>query len=143
MHVRKNARWAGTVLVAALALAWAGLASPALAKEYEVPEAPAEFQELKVPEMSARELKNGKRQYKGKCADCHGDEGQGDPEEPHVVAFTDKAWMSTRSDGQLFYIVKFGAGEEYEMEAFGPESDYGMSDKKIWRIIAYIRTLAE
>ncbi|MDP6487179.1 MAG: hypothetical protein QF825_02400 [SAR324 cluster bacterium] len=50
--------------------------------------------------------------------------------------------MSKRSDGQLLYIASEGAGEDAEMEGYGPYSDEGMSEKRVWQMIAYIRQLA-
>ncbi len=133
---------------AIMSLFWAAAALAFLvahvsADEYHVPDAPAEYLSQKNPYFSAKDIKYGKRQYMSKCADCHGDEGEGDPEEPEVVVFKDGSRMKTRPDGQLFYIIQNGAGPDAEMEAFGAESDYGFSDKKIWKIIAFIRTLAE
>jgi len=113
------------------------------AQKYKVRTAPADFLSKTNPFTSEKDIKDGAKQYKGKCADCHGAKGEGDPEEPHVVAFTNKAWMQTRSDGQLFYITLKGGGSESEMEAWGPDTDAGLSEKKIWQIIAYIRTLAK
>ena len=132
------------------------LAAPALAdkddhrggkhlwpSEYKVPTAPAEYLALTNPFTSEQDLARGAKLFAAKCAECHGDEGEGDDDEPDVVAFKNKAWMKTRPDGQLFYIVKEGAGPDSEMEAFGPDSDAGLSEQKLWQIIAFIRTLAK
>lgn len=110
---------------------------------YNVPDAPAEYQSRTNPNTSKKDLKKGKRYYKGKCADCHGEKGEGDEDDADSVAFANKKWMKTRSDGQLFYTIMFGAGEDSDMEAFGPESDAGMSEKKIWQLVAYLRTLVD
>lgn len=112
-------------------------------REYKVRKAPEKFLALKNPHTSKKDRKKGRRYYRSKCADCHGDEGEGDEDDKEVVAFKDKKWMSARPDGQLFYIAMYGGGEESEMEAYGPESDAGMKEERIWQIIAYIRTLAE
>jgi len=111
--------------------------------KYEVPTAPEKYLAMKNPNTSESDLKKGKRYYKAKCSECHGDEGEGDPEDSGVVAFKNAKWMKTRSDGQLFYIAMFGAGKDAEMEGYGPESDAGMSEERIWQIIAYIRTLVD
>ena len=103
-------------------------------------DAPAEFQAMKNKFTSEKDLKKGKRLYDGKCADCHGEDGTPAEDEP---SFKDKKLMDKRSDGQLFYIIKFGNGDDAEMEAWGPESDAALSDQKIWQIVAHIRTLAK
>lgn len=107
---------------------------------FEVPDAPAEFLKLKNPYTSAADVKNGKKYYERKCSECHGDSGEGE-EDGNAVVFNNSEWMSKRSDGQLFYIAAEGAGEDAEMEGYGPYSDEGMSEKRIWQMIAYIRTL--
>ena len=119
-------------------LVWA---DKGMVEKRPIPDAPSEYQSLKNPATTERDINYGKRQYKAKCADCHGEKGEGDEEEPEVPKFNDAAYMAKRSDGQLFYIIKFGAGKEAEMEGFGPGSDAALSDTKIWRIVAFVRTL--
>ena len=108
--------------------------------KYRVIEVPAEYLDAKNPHTTAKDLKKGERYYQGKCSECHGEEGEGD-EGGDAVAFNDKEWMATRSDGQLFYVISEGAGEDSEMEGYGPEWDAGMSEKKMWQMVTYIRTL--
>ncbi len=118
-------------------------AAPPTAPTYGVRTAPDEFQSLTNEFTSPEDAARGKRQFDAKCSVCHGDNGEGDPDDPESVAFTDRAWMDTRSDGQLFYIISEGGGDVSNMEAFGAESDYALSKKKIWQIIAYIRTFSQ
>jgi mono/diheme cytochrome c family protein len=108
---------------------------------YEIKKAPPEYQALKNPFTSQNDLKKGKEMYQEKCSDCHGANGEGDDE--GAVVFKNKKYMSTRSDGQLLYISKEGNGEDATMEAWGPESDYGLSEEKLWQMIFYIRSLAK
>ena len=111
--------------------------------KYNVPKAPEKFLAMKNPNTSEEDIKKGQRYYKSKCSECHGEEGEGDPDDEEAVAFQNKDYMKTRSDGQLFYIAMYGAGKDSAMEAYGPESDAGMKEERIWQIIAYIRTLAK
>lgn len=111
------------------------------APPFEVPDAPAEYLKLKNQYTSAADVKNGKKYYELKCAECHGDSGEGE-EDGNAVVFNNSEWMSKRSDGQLFFIASEGAGEDAEMEGYGPYSDEGMSEKRIWQMIAYIKTLS-
>ena len=111
--------------------------------KWDVPTAPEKYLGMKNPNTSDQDLKKGKRYYKAKCSECHGEEGEGDPDDEEAVAFKNAEYMKTRSDGQLFYIAMFGAGKDSSMEGYGPESDAGMKEERIWQIIAYIRTLAE
>ncbi|MBC8258773.1 MAG: cytochrome c [SAR324 cluster bacterium] len=108
---------------------------------YNVPDAPAEYAEMTNAFTSQKDLEIGKKYYQKECADCHGESGEGDADDKSVVAFTNSAWMNTRSDGQLFYIAAEGAGEDSDMEAYGPWSEMGYSEKRVWQMISYIRTL--
>lgn len=108
---------------------------------YEIEDAPEEYQTLENPFMSEADLKKGEEMYQDKCGDCPGVEGEGDDE--GAVVFSDKKYMLTRSDGQLFYISQEGNGEDATMEAWGPDSDYGLSEEKLWQMITYIRQLTK
>jgi mono/diheme cytochrome c family protein len=97
--------------------------------------------------LESREIRYYERQFRGKCARCHGRDGAGGGEEAAEQAvppanFTDGAYMSTRSDGQLFYQILMGGGERCAMPAFGPESAHGWDEDKIWHMVAFVRRFA-
>ena len=95
--------------------------------------------------------KNGKVKYMEnmRCSACHGESGKGDG--PAAVAlnpkprnYTDCAVMGTKSDAELFKVIKQGGqGKDVEpklsplMVAFETQ----LSDKEIWDIIAFIRSI--
>ncbi len=88
-----------------------------------------------------------KRQFRAKCARCHGVDGAGGGDEAAEQAvppadLTDAATMSTRSDGQLFFQIWKGGGERCAMPAFGPESAHAWDEDKIWRMVAFVRLFA-
>jgi mono/diheme cytochrome c family protein len=88
------------------------------------------------------------KQFKAKCARCHGESGDGggtDSEDQEVppADLTDATTMSTRSDGQLFYQILMGGGDRCAMPAFGPGSDHGCSEEKVWEMVGFVRRLAE
>jgi mono/diheme cytochrome c family protein len=98
--------------------------------------------------LSDRDVRYFTRQFKGKCARCHGPDGGGGGEEAAEQAvpptdFTDAAYMATRSDGQLFYQILMGGGDRCAMPAFGPDSAHGWNEEKIWRMVAFVRRFAE
>jgi mono/diheme cytochrome c family protein len=109
---------------------------------------PAEIAALTNPvTLEPRDVRYYARQFRGKCARCHGPDGAGGGEEAAEQAvppanFTDAAFMSTRSDGQLFYQILMGGGERCAMPAFGPESSHGWSEDKIWHMVAFVRRFA-
>ncbi len=102
-----------------------------------------------VASAAGGDPKKGKAKYveNMRCSACHGDTGQGNG--PAAVAlnpkprnFQDAAYMKAKSDDHLFKVIKNGGpavGLSPLMAPFGPQ----LSDKEIWDIIAYIRTLAK
>jgi hypothetical protein len=51
--------------------------------------------------------------------------------------------MANSSDGELFYRIATGYGERCAMPAFGPESDHGWKEDKIWHMVAFIRRFSD
>jgi mono/diheme cytochrome c family protein len=107
---------------------------------------PPEVAKLENPvaELPDSRVRYFARQFKGKCARCHGLKGNGGGDEAAgqtvpPTNFTDAAYMATRSDGQLYYQVLMGGGERCAMPAFGPESDHGWNDEKIWSMVHFVR----
>jgi mono/diheme cytochrome c family protein len=101
-----------------------------------------------VAALTEKEVRYFGRQYRAKCARCHGADGNGGGEEAAEQAvppadFTDTAYMRGRSDGQLFYQISMGGGERSAMPAFGPGSAHAWSEDKIWRMVAFVRRFAE
>lgn len=86
----------------------------------------------------------GKIIYERLCVNCHGQDGQGGSM-GHMLPIiprnlTDPTYMSTRSNQQLFTLIKQGSaavGFSTVMRAFGDE----ISDQEIWDTVAYVRTL--
>jgi len=98
--------------------------------------------------LEESEMRYYQRQYKGKCKRCHGIDGTGKGEAAASNAvrpanFTDVAYMSTRTDGDLFYQILMGGGDRCAMPAFGPESDHAWTEEKIWHMVAFVRTFAK
>jgi len=109
---------------------------------------PEEIARRENPEtLDERETRYYARQFKAKCARCHGRDGTGGGEESADQAvppadFTDAVAMGRRSDGQLFYQILAGGGERCAMPAFGPGSSHGWSEEKIWHMVAFVRRFA-
>lgn len=135
--------WAVIMLTVGLALP----ARPLLAAGCET--VPESYRNLKNPvsELTKRQVRYWSKQYRAKCARCHGENGDGGGEEaaqqkvPPAI-FTDKDFMTQCSDGQLFYQINFGGEEKSAMPGFGPESSQGWSEQKIWQMAAFIRRFA-
>lgn len=111
---------------------------------------PAEVaaRENPVGTLSDRDVRYFAKQFKTKCARCHGADGGGGGEEAAEqdvppANLTDAAYMSARSDGQLFYQILMGGGERCAMPAYGPESSHGWTEEKVWRMVAFVRRFAQ
>ena len=86
-------------------------------------------------------LAQGKKWYGYDCAMCHGKDGDGKGDvgadmKLKVSDFTDPATLKARTDGELFYIIKFGKG------SMPPEGNRVKSDE-VWDLVNYIRSLAK
>ena len=110
--------------------------------------APKEYLEKLNPlRKEPRHLKKGKvlHHVKAKplaCKQCHGMTGNGQGAmapnmNPKPRNFTCKPSMDAVSDGQLFWIIKNGS-KGTSMPAYSQ-----LSDRKIWQLIYYIRSLSE
>ncbi len=135
---------ATSLLLTSVLLAVAAATFPprlALARD----DVPPELQDKSNPiALDKRQVRYFTRQYKGKCARCHGRDGngtgkEGSDQEFPPANFTDADYMNSRSDGQLFYQIKMGGGERCAMPAFGPDSDHGWSEEKIWQMVSFVR----
>jgi len=79
--------------------------------------------------------------YEIDCAMCHGDSGNGQTDlaksmSLSMVDFTDAKSMSSKTDGDLFDIIRNGK------DKMPPESSGRASDTVVWNLILYIRKMA-
>jgi mono/diheme cytochrome c family protein len=126
----------------------AGLACTSVFAREDVPD---DAKTLKNPvTLEESEVRYYERQFKGKCARCHGLDGTGSGVDAAVATgltrpanFTNAEYMASRSDGQLFYQILMGGGERCAMPAFGPESDQAWTADKIWHMVAFVRRFSE
>ncbi|GJL61525.1 c-type cytochrome [Candidatus Nitrospira salsa] len=106
-----------------------------------------EAQSLKNPYSVTKEfVDKGRILYEGRafCSVCHGRDGQGLPvgpdydssSQPLPTNFTDGAWQTARSDGEIFWILKNGS-HGTDMAAFMPQY---VSEKEAWQLVTYLRS---
>jgi cytochrome c oxidase cbb3-type subunit 3 len=81
---------------------------------------------------SGEAVQEGKRSFRGRCARCHGIDGQG------LQAPDLRISASRLDDAEMFRIVRFGIPGT-DMPAGGPTI---MPDVEVLKIVAYLRTLA-
>jgi len=116
-------------------------------EKHQVPDAPPEYLEMVNPinyeEVDEAFIKKVGKRYKRKCSKCHGEngDGKGSKAEFFIIkpaAFSTPGYLENRKDGQLFWIMMNGS-EGTEMEPVGPYSDVGLSEERMWQLIAYLR----
>jgi len=87
----------------------------------------------------------GEGAFMGFCMPCHGMEGKGDGPLADSLGdvtprnFTDAEYMSTRTDDELFGVIKNGGASAGFSDAM-PDWGYNFHDDEIRRIIKYIRS---
>ena len=136
------------LVMCALATWLTGLACTSVSARDDVPEDTKTMQNPVTLEES--EIRYYQRQFKGKCARCHGLDGTGTGVDAAAsedlvrpANFTDAKYMASRTDGQLFYQILMGGGERCAMPAFGPESEHAWKEDKIWHMVAFIRRFSD
>jgi mono/diheme cytochrome c family protein len=86
-------------------------------------------------------IAQGKKWYGYDCAMCHGKDGDGKGDvgadmKLKVSDFTDPTTLKERTDGELFYIIKFGKAD------MPPEGARVKTDD-LWDLVNYVRSLAK
>lgn len=91
-------------------------------------------------------IEKGKKIFHGKafCVTCHGKDGKGLGNIPGLRGklprnFTDKAWQATRTDGELFWILKNGSPGT-DMASFVP---LVLTEEEAWLVLLYVRSFGK
>jgi mono/diheme cytochrome c family protein len=92
---------------------------------------------------NAELLEKGKALYQGKafCIACHGREGKGLGADLALKGalprdFTDATWQTSRSDGELYWILKNGSPGT-DMAPFIP---LVLTEEEAWEVLLYVRS---
>ena len=92
---------------------------------------------------NASSVATGKTVYQKYCRFCHGAEGLGDgpsaPKGTKPSDLTDKEWTRGSTDGDIFVVLRDGAGPKFDMKGFKGR----MTDQEMWHIVNYIRSIAK
>ncbi|HKT81996.1 MAG TPA: cytochrome c [Vicinamibacterales bacterium] len=86
-------------------------------------------------------IEAGKTLYLRTCRGCHGESGKGDgPSAKALKAvpsdLTDAKWDRGSTDGEIFLVVRNGAGPNFDMRA-----NKVLKDEDIWNIVNYVRSI--
>lgn len=128
-------RGVSAALILGIALVWL-TAGASAQKRGGDPEAA----KLKNPvAASPASVATGQKLYSTHCRHCHGVRGLGDgplaPRNPRPPNLTDGNWEFGSTDGEIFAIIKHGAGPESEMKPTP------LSDTNIWNVVNFIRSI--
>jgi mono/diheme cytochrome c family protein len=92
---------------------------------------------------NAESIAAGQKLYDRHCSECHGDTGKGDgmageglDEKPSNLR--DNEWKHGATDGEIFVVIRDGAGPKSDMKAFGKK----LNERQIWDVVNFVRTLA-
>jgi len=97
---------------------------------------------LKNPVTSSPEsIKAGQAIFQKNCRFCHGADAHGDgpmaPEGTHPSNLTDDKWDRGSTDGEIFMVIRDGAGPKFDMKGFKSK----MSETDIWNVVNYLKSL--
>jgi mono/diheme cytochrome c family protein len=101
-----------------------------------------EGKKLKNPVPSTPEsIKAGQASFQKYCRFCHNADAKGNgpmaPKDTHPSDLTDAKWDRGSTDGELFMVIKEGAGPKFDMKGFKSK----MTDQEIWNVINYLHSL--
>jgi mono/diheme cytochrome c family protein len=101
-----------------------------------------EGKKLKNPVAATPEsIKAGQAAFQKNCRFCHGTEAKGNgpmaPEGTHPSDLTDDKWDRGSTDGELFLVIREGAGPKFDMKGFKSK----MTEQEMWNVVNYLRSL--
>lgn len=101
-----------------------------------------EMRKLKNPvKSSPQSVGAGKDLYAKNCRACHGADAKGDgpmkPKDSHPSDLTDAEWTRGATDGEIYAVVRDGAGPQFLMRGYKSR----MTETDIWNIVNYVRSL--
>ena len=101
-----------------------------------------EGKKLKNPVASSPEsIKAGQALFQKNCRFCHGADAKGNgpmaPEGTHPSDLTDAKWDRGSTDGEIFLVIRDGAGPKFDMKGFKSK----LAETDMWNIVNYLRSL--
>jgi len=120
-------------LIAVCVAAWAGIAAA---------QGNSEAAKMKNPVApSAESIAAGKAAFSKNCRFCHGADAKGNgpmaPKDTHPPDLTDAKWDRGSSDGEIFTVIRDGAGPKFDMKGYKGK----LSDTDMWNVVNYLRSI--
>jgi cbb3-type cytochrome c oxidase subunit III len=106
----------------------------------------------KIVNATAARLKNplpsdaatvdaGRELYLTHCASCHGKKGKGDGGQAlgggAPSDLTDASWDYGSTDGEIYWVIREGIESNADMLAYKKT----LSEKEMWQVVVYVRSL--
>jgi mono/diheme cytochrome c family protein len=133
-------RRVSTALIPALALSLVALVTGVASAQN--PGGSPEGKKMKNPvPSSAESIAAGKAAFTKNCRFCHGTDAKGNgpmaPEGTHPSNLTDATWDRGSTDGEIFLVIRDGAGPKFEMKGYKSK----MTEPEIWNVVNFLRSL--
>ena len=134
-------RRTSTALTAGFALAFIAVASLSVGTSAQSIGGSPEARKVKNPVAATPEsIAAGKALFMKNCRFCHGEDAKGDgpmaPKDTHPANLVDDKWDRGSTDGEIFAVIRNGAGPKFDMK---PQKT--LSDQDIWNIVNYLRSI--
>jgi mono/diheme cytochrome c family protein len=102
----------------------------------------AEGKKMKNPVPSSPEsIAAGQALFAKNCRFCHGPDAKGNgpqaPKDSHPSDLTDAKWDRGSTDGEIFLVLRDGAGPDFVMKGLKTR----MSETDMWNVINYLRSI--
>jgi mono/diheme cytochrome c family protein len=83
----------------------------------------------------------GKAAFAKNCRFCHGADAKGNgpmaPQGTHPSDLTDANWDRGSTDGEIFVVIRDGAGPKFDMKGYKGK----LTDTDIWNVVNYLRSV--
>ena len=90
---------------------------------------------------SPQSIAKGKELFSKNCRFCHGAEAKGNgpmaPQGTHPSDLTDATWDRGPSDGEIFAVIRDGAGPKFDMKGYKSK----MTETDIWNVVNFLRSV--
>jgi mono/diheme cytochrome c family protein len=101
-----------------------------------------EAAKMKNPVPSnAESIAAGKAAFTKNCRFCHGADAKGNgpmaPKDTHPPDLTDAKWDRGSTDGEIFAVIRDGAGPKFDMKGYKSK----MTEPEMWNLVNYLRSV--
>jgi mono/diheme cytochrome c family protein len=106
------------------------------------PAGDSDAKKLKNPVASSPgSIAAGQKLFRVYCRLCHGTDGKGNgpqaPKDSHPSDLTDDKWDHGSSDGEIFAVIRDGAGPKFDMKGYRSK----LTEEDMWNLVNYIRSI--